>query len=196
MKTRTYFKHFFSCFLLVLVVSACFKKGEEDPFISLRSRTNRLSGTWKLISGIESVIYTTNGNTVTSDVIYEPGIKKITVSGSEIRMSYLQKLTFDNKSNFSRMITENFDETKENGSWMFIQKNKKEEVKNKESILISITQNETNGVLTVNSGVYLSQLFFIHRLTNKELILKGSTTQNFTSGDIQVDEYELIFEKE
>ena len=48
----------------------------------------------------------------------------------------------------------------------------------------------------MNSGLFLSELFIIKRLTNKELNLKGKTTENYTSGDVEVKEYELFFEKQ
>ena len=182
--------------VIVLVSFSCLRKGDNDPSVSLRTRTNRLTGTWKLISGIETTNYTSNGSTSTSDIIYEPGIKKMTASGSEIIKSYSNNITFEKKNNFTRIIVEDFDEIKDIGSWTFLQKNKNQELKKKEAFLVSITQNETNGIRTVNSGLFLSELFIINRLTNKELNLKGKTTENYTSGDVEVKEYELFFEKQ
>ena len=182
--------------VIVLVSFSCLRKGDNDPLVSLRTRTNRLTGTWKLISGIETTNYTSNGSTSTSDIIYEPGIKKMTASGSEIIKSYSNNITFEKKNNFTRIIVEDFDEIKDIGSWTFLQKNKNQELKKKEALLVSITQNETNGIRTVNSGLFLSELFIINRLTNKELNLKGKTTENYTSGDVEVKEYELFFEKQ
>ncbi|MDB9932081.1 hypothetical protein OAD28_05100 [Flavobacteriales bacterium] len=182
--------------VIVLVSFSCLRKGDNDPLVSLRTRTNRLTGTWKLISGIETTNYTSNGSTSTSDIIYEPGIKKMTASGSEIIKSYSNNITFEKKNNFTRIIVEDFDEIKDIGSWTFLQKNKNQELRKKEAFLVSITQNETNGIRTVNSGLFLSELFIINRLTNKELNLKGKTTENYTSGDVEVKEYELFFEKQ
>jgi len=182
--------------VIVLVSFSCLRKGDNDPLVSLRTRTNRLTGTWKLISGIETTNYTSNGSTSTSDIIYEPGIKKMTASGSEIIKSYSNNITFEKKNNFTRIIVEDFDEIKDIGSWTFLQKNKNQELKKNEAFLVSITQNETNGIRTVNSGLFLSELFIINRLTNKELNLKGKTTENYTSGDVEVKEYELFFEKQ
>ena len=182
--------------VIVLVSFSCLRKGDNDPLVSLRTRTNRLTGTWKLISGIETTNYTSNGSTSTSDIIYEPGIKKMTASGSEIIKSYSNNITFEKKNNFTRIVVEDFDEIKDIGSWTFLQKNKDQELRKKEAFLVSITQNETNGIRTVNSGLFLSELFIINRLTNKELNLKGKTTENYTSGDVEVKEYELFFEKQ
>ena len=110
--------------VIVLVSFSCLRKGDNDPLVSLRTRTNRLTGTWKLISGIETTNYTSNGSTSTSDIIYEPGIKKMTASGSEIIKSYSNNITFEKKNNFTRIIVEDFDEIKDIGSWTFLQKNK------------------------------------------------------------------------
>lgn len=55
-------------FLIISSLSVLFgcRKGEDDPLISLRSRTNRLTGTWKLISfesnSTESLTYTTTND--------------------------------------------------------------------------------------------------------------------------------------
>ena len=182
--------------VIVLVSFSCLRKGDNDPLVSLRTRTNRLTGTWKLISGIETTNYTSNGSTSTSDIIYEPGIKKMTASGSEIIKSYSNNITFEKKNNFTRIVVEDFDEIKDIGSWTFLQKNKDQELRKKEAFLVSLTQNETNGIRTVNSGLFLSELFIIDRLSNKELTLKGKTTENYTSGDVEVKEYELFFEKQ
>ena len=182
--------------VIVIVSYSCLRKGDNDPLVSLRTRTNRLTGTWKLISGIETTNYTSNGSTSTSDIIYEPGIKKMTASGSEIIKSYSNNITFEKKNNFTRIVVEDFDEIKDIGSWTFLQKNKDQELRKKEAFLVSLTQNETNGIRTVNSGLFLSELFIIDRLSNKELTLKGKTTENYTSGDVEVKEYELFFEKQ
>jgi len=196
MKMKRYLKIAISVTAIVLVSLSCLRKGDNDPLISLRSRTNRLTGTWKLISGIETINYTTNGNTSTSDIIYEPGIRKMTVSGSEVVKSYSNNITFEKQNKFTRIIVEDFDEIKDIGSWTFLQKNNNQELRKREAFLVSITQNETNGIRTVNSGLFLSELFIIDRLTNKELTLKGKTTENYTSGDVEVKEYKLFFEKQ
>jgi len=44
--------------IAVFLFTTC-KKGEDDPVISLRSRTTRLTGEWRLVSGTAG--YTTNG---------------------------------------------------------------------------------------------------------------------------------------
>lgn len=193
---KRYLKIAISIAIIALVSFSCLRKGDNDPLVSLRTRTNRITGTWKLISGIETTNYTSNGNTSTTDIVYEPGIRKMTVSGTEIVKSYSNTITFEKKNNFTRIIVEDFDEIKDIGSWTFLQKNKNQELRKKEAFLVSITQNETNGIRTVNSGLFLSELFIIDRLSNKELTLKGKTTENFTSGDVEVKEYELLFEKQ
>ena len=46
--------------LLILVsvlfsLSACLKKGKDDPLISLRTRKARIVGKWKLVSGVKTI---------------------------------------------------------------------------------------------------------------------------------------------
>lgn len=43
---------------LMIFQSACFKKGEDDPFISFYTRDNRISGNWKLNSLKQEIIIT------------------------------------------------------------------------------------------------------------------------------------------
>lgn len=47
------------CFLLLLLLDSCFKKGEDDPFVSLRTRKDRVAGKWRVtsINKVDSTSY-------------------------------------------------------------------------------------------------------------------------------------------
>lgn len=61
---------------LVLLISSC-RKGEEDPFLSLRSREARLCGYWKLTSLIGNhQIYDDNHYWEYHSALYSPGTEK------------------------------------------------------------------------------------------------------------------------
>ncbi|PIP55156.1 MAG: hypothetical protein COX07_01410 [Bacteroidetes bacterium CG23_combo_of_CG06-09_8_20_14_all_32_9] len=46
--------------IIIVIIPSC-KKGDNDPFLSLRSRKARITGEWKLITG--TTIYTFNDTT-------------------------------------------------------------------------------------------------------------------------------------
>jgi len=50
----TQFCKLFIFSVIVLLLTEC-KKGEDDPSVSLRTRTSRLSGEWRLLSGKASI---------------------------------------------------------------------------------------------------------------------------------------------
>ena len=39
--------------LLTILLNSCFKKGEDDPFVSLRTRKDRVAGKW-MVTSIQS----------------------------------------------------------------------------------------------------------------------------------------------
>lgn len=49
--TKNMFKFGFLILLIAVTSVGCFKVGEEDPGISLRSRSSRISGEWKMSAG-------------------------------------------------------------------------------------------------------------------------------------------------
>ncbi len=94
--------------VLFMISSESCRRGEDDPLISLRSRTNRLTGKWKLVklertnSTIEEQVLTNdvNLNTIESEINESTSIKvvdnfyeeKTTRQGEIFNLSYSWKI--------------------------------------------------------------------------------------------------------
>ncbi len=133
-----------SLFLFALVFVVSCRKGEDDPFLSLRSRDNRLSGTWEIYSmkseSSNGTVYIFEGNLKTR---YEDG---------EIVESYPynELVTFDKNGEYVLDQTEYGDTYHEKNYWSWQNSDKK-----KTQLRIS--------------GYYV---YDVVRLTNSELTLR------------------------
>jgi len=174
--------------IIIVIIPSC-KKGDNDPFLSLRSRKARITGNWELITG--TTIYTFNDTTESVtyyenkvDVVYSTTDAGTIASGT---YSYTEKWNINKDYTFK--ITQNFfDYRKEiSGYWSFYNKDKNLELKNKEAIIFRILSEKiiytTSGVNNSEyaySGTYCPDfLFFIDKLTNKEIIVKYEGTSIF-----------------
>ncbi|MFK8037985.1 MAG: hypothetical protein AB8B74_06830 [Crocinitomicaceae bacterium] len=154
-----------ACIFFASGFSAC-KKGENDPFLSLRSRDSRLSGTWELVSidlnqtGTE--IY--NGNewgfeytvTYSDDVYiwyykstYEDSLNSETNVDGDTISSYMNTLSIDKNGNTTANVTADDYTSEQTGVWYWANTAKK-----KTHLLLD------------------GSTFTLDRLTNKEMVLK------------------------
>lgn len=86
---------------LVAPVTQSCKKGEDDPFLSLRSRTGRLAGEWKLValSGNYSDDYTyQDPSSASGDLIKSTDETEITLESGSVSMKQTSLLTYDDNS--------------------------------------------------------------------------------------------------
>jgi hypothetical protein len=179
--------------LSVLFSSTSCKKGEEDPFLNLKTRKARLSGTWELknLEGFYKVgIGTENGLQTFS---YSNG-KMITISDNIVSSkNYDVSYSFTKSGSYfteeSKDSDDNLQVYKESGSWNFLGKSKEGERKNKECITL-IRQYSTYSNVDLAQTVsiqnyHLPKSLEIIRLTNKELKMryhfKGDATQSPTN---------------
>ena len=97
-------------FVGVLVLESC-KKGENDPFLSLRSRDNRISGEWELAEyESESTTTVTDGGTTvttTSSSSFDGSVWTNTQGGNTTSYSYKRSLTINKDGTY--MMTETQD---------------------------------------------------------------------------------------
>lgn len=184
--------------ILVTNLSSC-KKGENDPFLSLKSRKARLTGEWTVTNIVEANSEVNSANpflSTTTSGSYANGIlTEVTTNTSsgfvtqtsteEITTTYefLKDGTYiqtNVHSSFTDVIS---------GNWIFMGKNKTQELKNKESIMLYITkfvQTDNNGVsqtITATGIDAVADVFVIDQLKSKEIVLidenssvQGSTT--------------------
>jgi len=186
---------------LVMITTALFtgcKKGENDPFLSLRSRKARVVGEWKLNKG--TIKSTGTGGTETTT--YGENSGTITDNLGTDNFTYSMEYTFKNDGTYTYSYTETYTGDtpsieKAEGRWSFVGKNKSADVKNKESILLTTTSssysydgstssdtesNPTDG--TIFEMDWLSHDIMAVKSTNKYTDVSGGTT---SSGTIEAE---------
>jgi len=200
-KTTIYLMAFL---FISLGMNSC-KKGENDPFLSLKSRSSRLVGEWDItkMTRIESGIWT--GVDYTNTYVIENGVSTSTfaaggnstsstgtVSNYSFNIlkdgSYSNTMTYDNGSG---------DETQnDEGSWMFIGKNKNEDLKNKEGIMFTTSSSSTTSSGSTSTNTYTGltdgNIMLIDQLKSKEIIVKGEFSETPAGGSTTTTTYEYI----
>ena len=167
-------------FVTTLIPLSSCKKGAHDPFLSLRSRTSRLSGDWKLtdqkytitqIAGTTTTVkeYTYDGTFVTVNTT-------ITFSGappqrSNNKYSYTSAWTFNKDNSFTNTDVESGVTTVKEGNWAFLGKDKSAGLKNKEAIIVN-TEKTTQGASVSTSGkTDQGDTWVLDELSNSKLIV-------------------------
>lgn len=185
--------------LILLSLAGC-KKGENDPFFSLRSRKARLAGEWTL-STLESAQVNTSGSTTNSTVSSyasgsETSSNTVVVSGNTVSstvntVAYTLTLTLEKDGTFKQIRTEGNATTTTEGTWIFLKKNKENELKNKEAILLTTQKITTSAGTTTMEGIS-GDVYVIDQLKNKEM--KWKLNKKTTEGnDSEMLEMSLVF---
>ena len=148
--------------LSVFVLSAC-KKGENDPFLSLRSRNARITGVWKLTSQQSSSSYTTTfGGSSTTDVTsysFDGTTMTETDGGSTDSYSFSQTIEIKKEGTYKLTIVEDGTTSVTEGNWWWLDSNKKK---------VRIAFDDDWGS------------FYIDALKNKELVLTRDESESIS----------------
>lgn len=169
-------------------VVAC-KKGDNDPFLSLKSRDGRVSGEWKLDSYSSKEISILTANAAADTILYE----SFDYNGSDLVYYYVDSagtygtssdevdygLTINKDGSYSSTTTYTYGETTESGNWFWTNNGKNKtgitfddsenayevlELRNKKMVLIKNTTYE----MTVDSlDAYLLQTYSEKRTYSK-----------------------------
>ncbi len=181
----TYKSIFFGALVLGLSVSGC-KKGEEDPFLSLKSRTARLAGDWKLVEG--TMTETDEDGTYTTTISESQWVTTGPADYSNTQMINID-FTFDKNGTYVQTIvstSDNLSSTSVNeGAWFWLGKNKEEELKKKEAIALVGQKSIEGDYQATNDGIDYSDNYIVKRLTNKEMVLVYE--YKYSSQDIDWD---------
>lgn len=161
--------------IIGFILPSC-KKGENDPFLSLRSRKARITGEWNLTSGTKYFTENDSSNTVNYD-----GINAYSLVDT---FPYTLKWTIEKGGTFVISAHNSGVVYTYKGLWSFGHRIKEIDLKNKESIIFRYTY--FNVIYNGGTGNYTETYsgydcpvdeFRIDQLKNKELIVitEGST---------------------
>ena len=165
------------------------KKGENDPTLSLLSRTARITGVWNLKSSTITNSYS-SGST-TQSFTDETGIMTVNYNYTvpiTKNYTYSSTMTINKDNTFTMVEVEDETTTTTEGYWFFAPKNKDLDLKNKEAVIFQITKetytdgddtsyNEYLG--TTNSHTYILQL---DELSNKQITILYNYIQKDEDG--------------
>ena len=182
-------------FAITLVPFSACKKGANDPSISLRSRTGRLTGVWKL-SAFDQTKKTVTGTTfvtTTTVVTSYDGTFKTEVTTvkagngnpntSTDKVTYSATFTVNKDHTFKMEIVEDGQTDVIEGTWAWIEGNGAE-LKKKEAIQIFITKETFSGgsAMTV-TGFNNGATLVLSRLANDEIqidLTESTTSSNYS----------------
>ena len=170
--------------VLISTLSEC-KKGEDDPFISFRSRKNRVVGEWTLTSGTEKTS-TVSGNpstTINTDYTYtqDSYIRTNTTmnqSGSTSVSSsgyFYYKITFRSNGEYTLVRERGGSFTQESGVWNFTKGVGDYKRKEQIALVPQITPNS----LTTSRDV--TKTFTLKELRNRVMTIVSEETDNATT---------------
>lgn len=181
------------CVAIVLAGLFGCKKGEDDPFLSLKSRKSRLTGEWK-VSQMTSkeaeqntFFLTSSGTNSTYDGTTLTTTEEHGGVSETYSSNFSQEFTFEKDGTYKMVITETEDgesytETTE-GNWIFLGKNKNADLKNKEAISLSQTKFSTSdGEFESSGGSFQNyNTLIISQLKNKELVFSFDEEQTINT---------------
>lgn len=184
----------FTTALIVSSIVSC-KKGENDPFLSLRSRKARLEGSWKVSAQELDQTSVINGVTTRKMATYD-GVMEIetttitngTLVTTQVDTNYYEyTLTVKKDGNYTQLIKNNNNLELEqfDGTWMFVGKSKLNNLKNKEAVLFTKTKSTilSNGFTNVVDYTDLSgTTVLIDQLKSKEMITISEVNSNNEDG--------------
>jgi len=150
-------------FALSLSFVGC-KKGENDPFISLKSRDGRITGTWKLSNVDQSNENTTNSSgkivSTTTTEKYDGTNWTSSGFGPANTFPFSYEITIEKDGTWSSIEIDDGDTKEESGYW-------------------SWTDSKKN-----KTGIFIANAFWtIDQLKNKEMITINDTFDKDTDKD-------------
>lgn len=175
-------------FLVLGAVTAC-KKGENDPFLSLKSRKARITGEWK-VTGYEAKNTNSDGYSSTSTLNGSILTRVETANGFTTTEEgiYIESYTFNKDNTFTRTTTTDDETLTYTGNWAFGSKSKEGEIKNKETLVLNVTKTVTTTSGGTTTSTYTSldnftYVMFIDCLKSDELVFVDNYNATETDSD-------------
>lgn len=177
--------------LIATIFVGC-KKGENDPFMSLLSRTARITGVWNLTSADYDHIYS-GGEVGTFSYSYDGTQMTRTLDGDGETYDYSEKVTIEKDGTFKVEVKEedlywsyNYETgeytsgiwtTTLEGVWYFLEGNSDLDVKDQERVEFLIENykevdpdGDTYEVNYSGKSNSYDQMFLLDKLANKEMV--------------------------
>ncbi|NQV52969.1 MAG: hypothetical protein HQ500_07285 [Flavobacteriales bacterium] len=177
--------------LLGMIVPAC-KKGDEDPFFSLRTRKNRLTGDWK-VEQYEK--YSDYGPIRSIRYVKDSGLVFLREDSTSFARPFSWVISFKGDGGYTAEMRENFPadssstgtaytlNTVEKGEWKFTGgngvPNRSELIFLNEEITRERSDQGSNIDIVSISGPIEGEVYSIDRLSNKEFWLSYSTRTSY-----------------
>lgn len=172
-------------------ITGC-KKGENDPFLSLKTRKGRITGEWKLIEGTILESETSGGSTITDEIAF---INDTRIEGGSA-IPYIETMTIERDGTYEQEIIQNGTPHIIQGNWYFSGKSEEIDLKKKEAVVFSETAYVNIGGTITYNGLGADRILLMDQLKNKRVIFKGLTTGSSSSGEGASYAYDLTFEKQ
>lgn len=175
----------------VTIIPSC-KKGEDDPFISFRSRKARVAGEWKIISGKGS--QSESGPGAENESWSQEGESYIYTDSSGIQTyKHITTYIFEKDGTFS--FTDSYNGTifRKKGAWDF--EGGVGDVKKKSRLVITYEQDEipTWGTFFLNSND-VSESWELKELRHKKMVWYRKVSYSDPNGVTGTVEEEIVFE--
>jgi hypothetical protein len=176
------------------------RKGENDPFLSLRTRRARIAGEWKMITLESKRVQTIGNTTTTTDRTYSNGVETSTYtymgnSTTTTTGPYTIVNTFRKDGTYTEVVTSDDEIVTIEGTWIFLKRSKEDELKNKEAILLTNTKTTSSTGETTTVNELSGQVFVIDELRNKKMVWTMEYRQSDSSGS-ETDTYKISFEQD
>jgi hypothetical protein len=171
-------------------LSSC-KKGENDPFLSLKSRKARVAGEWtvtkyeRISSSVDAADPEENySSTASYDGTTATGTYTSSLGTTpSTPYTYTESYTFEKDGTFTKTRVEGTETEVISGNWIFLGKNKNADLAKKEAIMLSynsyvVTEGGASDTETSN-GYSDTETFLIDQLKSKEMILIQESTSTY-----------------
>lgn len=180
------------------------KKGENDPFLSVKSRKARLVGEWTVSKGEGK---STSGSTTTTWT-YDGTTETQTTGSNTSTRTVTYSYTFEKDGSMTYVETETgtilgaayTDVSTQTGMWNF--RGRVGDAKNKDAVIVTVNSFTNTYTISGNTNTStnsctgddcFSVVLEIDRLSNKEVILKSTGTSTDASGtDTSEDSWTLV----
>lgn len=173
--------------MAAITLASC-KKGDNDPLLSLRTRSARVVGEWKLHSG--SIVYTEPFSPDIRETYTNYQVTRDT-AGRSVTNAFTWMLSFENDGTFTQVITETTSgnvsrEILTKGRWQFLLRNEKEDLKNREAIILTETLNtySSAGFSSSNFAVnpVSGMIWKFEELSHHQLVVKSNMETDVPPG--------------